>query len=117
MLGLTASAQIDPAASSCDSKPAVRFATFNVFLNRSTLGQLKVDLERGDAQARAVAEIIQRVRPDVLLLNEFDFDASGETSPILHRNILLKGRVTRSLLFTLISFSHRQIQVRLPRLM
>jgi hypothetical protein len=53
----------------------VRFATFNASLNRNFEGQLRADLSTpGNAQARAVAEIIQRSRPDVLLINEFDFD-------------------------------------------
>ncbi|MFY9973696.1 MAG: endonuclease/exonuclease/phosphatase family protein [Chromatiaceae bacterium] len=34
--------------------------------------------EPSDPQIRAVAEIIQRVRPDVLLLNEFDYDPDDE---------------------------------------
>jgi Endonuclease/Exonuclease/phosphatase family len=53
----------------------VRFATFNASLNRNFEGQLFADLSTpGNAQAATVAEIIQRVRPDVLLINEFDFD-------------------------------------------
>ena len=56
----------------------VRIATFNVALNRATAGALGTELAAGSAQARAVAEIIQRVRPDVLLLNEFDYDAKNQ---------------------------------------
>jgi hypothetical protein len=57
----------------------VRFATFNASLNRNTTGQLITDLSSpGNAQADTVAEIIQRTRPDVLLINEFDFDDQGE---------------------------------------
>jgi hypothetical protein len=53
----------------------VRFATFNASLNRNNAGDLRTDLStRGNAQAQAVAEIIQRVAPDVLLINEFDYD-------------------------------------------
>jgi hypothetical protein len=59
----------------------VRFATFNASLNRSAAGQLKADLlastdmtRLGVQQAHNVAEIVQRIRPDVLLLNEFDFE-------------------------------------------
>jgi hypothetical protein len=53
----------------------VRFATFNASLNRNNAGDLRADLStRENAQARAVAEIIQRTAPDVLLINEFDFD-------------------------------------------
>jgi len=56
----------------------VRFATFNASLNRNFDGQLMVDLSApGNPQADAVAEIIQRVNPDVLLINEFDFDSGG----------------------------------------
>jgi Endonuclease/Exonuclease/phosphatase family len=56
-------------------RDVVRFATFNASLNRNTAGALRADLSTaGNPQASAVAEIIQRVRPDVLLINEFDFD-------------------------------------------
>jgi len=57
----------------------VRFATFNASLNRNATGQLITDLSSpGNVQADTVAEIIQRTRPDVLLINEFDFDDQGE---------------------------------------
>lgn len=69
------------AAEVCEpSETSVRFASFNAYLNRPKAGQLAADLRAGDAQARAVAEIIQRVRPDVLLINEFDLDQSGQGS-------------------------------------
>jgi Endonuclease/Exonuclease/phosphatase family len=52
----------------------VRFATFNASLNRNFEGQLVADLSTpNNAQAKTVAEIIQRQRPDVLLINEFDY--------------------------------------------
>jgi Endonuclease/Exonuclease/phosphatase family len=58
-----------------DDRDTVRFATFNASLNRNFAGQLRADLSTpGNAQAATVAEIIQRVRPEVLLINEFDFD-------------------------------------------
>jgi hypothetical protein len=57
---------------------SIRFATFNASLNRSVKGELLRDLATpDDPQIRNVAEIIQRVRPDVLLINEFDHDADG----------------------------------------
>lgn len=67
----------------------VRFATFNASLNRDASGQLLSDLSNPLAsgvsttvanrirQAHNVAEIIQRVNADVLLVNEFDFDLNG----------------------------------------
>jgi len=67
----------------------VRFATFNASLNRERAGQLVEDLSTPDnAQARNVAEVIQRVRPDVLLINEFDFEESGRAPELFQRNYL-----------------------------
>jgi hypothetical protein len=64
-----------------DRGTSVRFATFNASLNRSAAGELKADLlastdltRQGVVQAHNVAEIVQRIRPDVLLVNEFDFE-------------------------------------------
>lgn len=56
----------------------IRFAQFNASLNRNTEGQLATDLSTtpNNAQAKAVAEIIQRQNPDILLINEFDYAAS-----------------------------------------
>src|SRR5436190_1938061 len=69
----------------------IRVATFNASLNRPALGQLASDLATGsNAQARDVAEIIQRVRPDILLINEFDIDPSNQTVALnrFHDNYL-----------------------------
>ena len=67
----------------------VRFATFNASLNRNAAGQLVTDLSTPDnAQAQTVAEIIQRSRPDVLLVNEFDYDADGEAAELFRDNYL-----------------------------
>lgn len=66
-----------------------RVATFNAFLNRATDGELVADLSSpDDAQAAAVAEILQRVRPDIVLLNEFDYDASGTAVGLFQTNYL-----------------------------
>jgi hypothetical protein len=60
------------------NRDTVRFATFNASLNRTFAGQLRADLSTpGNAQAATVAEIIQRTRPEVLLINEFDFDPTA----------------------------------------
>lgn len=58
--------------------PDVRFATFNASLNRFNAGDLATELAApGSAQPDAIAEIIQRARPEVLLINEFDYDAGN----------------------------------------
>jgi hypothetical protein len=70
-------------------KSVVRFATFNASLNRNVEGQLVSDLSTpANAQARAAAEIIQRANPDVLLINEFDFDAAGQAADLFRSNYL-----------------------------
>lgn len=67
----------------------VRVATYNAFLNRESDGALRADLQTPDTpQIRAVAEIIQRVAPDVILLNEFDYDEAGESLSLFQRNFL-----------------------------
>lgn len=72
-----------------DNNRKVRFATFNASLNRSSAGQLIQDLSTpNNAQAKTIAEIIQRNRPDVLLINEFDFDANHEALRLFQDNYL-----------------------------
>jgi hypothetical protein len=79
------------AGGSRDERP-VRFATFNASLNRAAEGALIADLSTpANVQAQAVAEVIQRVRPDVLLVNEFDFDAEGQAARLFQRNYLSVG--------------------------
>ncbi|MGD8708933.1 MAG: endonuclease/exonuclease/phosphatase family protein, partial [Ectothiorhodospiraceae bacterium] len=74
-------------------RETIRFATFNVALARSAPGALAEALgSADDSQARTVAEIIQRVRPDVLLLNEFDYDADGLALQRFRENYLACGR-------------------------
>ncbi|MCZ6491739.1 MAG: endonuclease/exonuclease/phosphatase family protein, partial [Acidobacteria bacterium] len=68
---------------------AVRFATFNASLNRFNAGDLATELATpGSAQPDTVAEVIQRVRPDVLLINEFDFDPGGVAAAGFQDNYL-----------------------------
>jgi hypothetical protein len=56
----------------------IRVATYNASLNRGSFGQLATDLSTpNNAQAKKVAEIIQRTAPDIILINEFDYDAAN----------------------------------------
>ena len=82
-----------PAAAAERPPGLIRIATFNCSLNRASVGELRRDLATPDnAQARAVAEIIQRVRPDILLLQEFDFDAAGESLRAFQANYLARSQ-------------------------
>ena len=87
-LVLLALAAALPTAAQAAPDP-VRFATFNASLNRNFEGQLVTDLSTPDnAQAQAVAEIIQRTRPDVLLINEFDYVENGLAAELFQQNYL-----------------------------
>lgn len=69
----------------------VRFATFNASLNRNAEGDLVRDLASGaDPQIRNAAETLQRIRPDVVLINEFDY-APG-AADAFRRNYLEVGQ-------------------------
>lgn len=71
------------------SPDTVRFAQFNASLNRNNAGELIDNLSTpNNTQARTVAEIIQRVNPDVLLINEFDFDPNGTAAELFQQNYL-----------------------------
>ncbi|OCQ96644.1 endonuclease/exonuclease/phosphatase [Oscillatoriales cyanobacterium USR001] len=68
---------------------SVRFSTFNASLNRNNAGQLITDISTpNNQQAKNVAETIQRVNPDVLLINEFDYDSSGTALNLFQQNYL-----------------------------
>lgn len=55
----------------------VRLALFNANLVRQGAGVLISDMDKGNRQVSAVVEIILRVRPDILLINEIDHDPEG----------------------------------------
>src|SRR5687768_16466267 len=71
-------ALVATAATAAPPQADVRFATFNASLNRGSAGLLTTHLsnpaedDQYRRQAKNVAEVVQRVRPDVLLVNEFD---------------------------------------------
>ncbi len=76
-----------------ESATQLRVATFNTSLSRETQGRLTDDLEGGDdEQARQAAEILQRLRPDVVLLNEFDRDEQGEAAELFVDAYLAVGQ-------------------------
>ena len=69
----------------------IRVATYNASLNRNSQGQLASDLSTpSNAHAKKVAEIIQRIAPDIVLINEFDVDPANPTlaRDLFHNNYL-----------------------------
>ena len=58
-------------------------------MSHRNAGDLVRELEVGDhVQARKIAEIIQRVRPHVILINEFDYDQEGRAAQLFLTNYL-----------------------------
>lgn len=78
----------------------IRFASFNTSISerRTAEGQLVDVLSTPDTpQVQTVAEIVQRVNPDVLLLNEIDYDPNGAAAKLLQENYLSIGQNTLGL--------------------
>lgn len=71
------------------AEQTVRFAQFNVWeLSRSKLDEVDEVGRGANRQLRNAAEILQRVRPDVLLINEIDFDAGGNNLRLFEERYL-----------------------------
>jgi endonuclease/exonuclease/phosphatase family metal-dependent hydrolase len=80
---------VAPAAQPAAAQNKIRVATYNSSLFRDADGQLIRDLESGDnEQAKNIAEVIQRVRPDIILVNEFDYDEAGKAAELFREKYL-----------------------------
>lgn len=66
----------------------LRVATYNASLYDDEAGGLVARLHGGDAGARKVAAVLQRVRPDLVLVNEFDHDEAGRAADLFQREYL-----------------------------
>ncbi len=75
------------------SEKVLRIATFNVALSAQQPNGLKQRLRStSDLQLQNIAAILQKVRPSIVLLNEFDFDESGESVGLLQSNYLQRSQ-------------------------
>lgn len=87
----------------------IRFATFNASMNRFNPGDLTADLlSSTDAQISSVAETLQRLDADVVLINEFDYDPAN---PALFQDNYLSQTQSNTALgaSTPISYAHNFI--------
>ena len=66
----------------------LRLATYNTSLYRDDDGELAAELAAGSEQAARVAAVLQNVRPDIVLLNEFDYDDGQRAAELFQRNYL-----------------------------
>ncbi len=95
-----------PTITAAESPLTIRIATYNVSLQRSEPGKLLRDLQSGThRQARQIAEVIQRVKPDILLLNEFDYDQEGRALDLFEQLYLGQAQQNQQP----VKFTHRYI--------
>lgn len=87
----SASDRSDPVPDGIAATNSLRVATFNVSFYADDSGRLAQMLRAGDAKVLNVVSVIQRVRPDILLLNEFDYE-SGNRSVDVFRDRLRQAR-------------------------
>lgn len=86
-------APVAAAAAPSDDPGELRIATYNASLNRAAAGELVDDLSTpDDVQAQAVAEVIQRTDPDIVLLNEFDYVPDNAAIDLFRENYLEIGQ-------------------------
>ncbi|RBL04599.1 endonuclease/exonuclease/phosphatase family protein, partial [Xanthomonas oryzae pv. oryzae] len=67
----------------------LRIATYNTSLYSDEAGGLIRELQGDSAHARKIAAVLQRVRPDLVLLNEFDFDPEHRAADLFQQRYLL----------------------------
>jgi len=77
----------------CSTAPApsndLRIATFNIAMGLQEEGRLGQNLANGqESRLQQVAEILQRVRPDIIVLNEFDYDPHYDAADLFNEHYL-----------------------------
>lgn len=88
-LCLSAGCHGTPADPQVNAGTRLRVATFNTGLSRDEQGALRAAMQAGDdARIKLVAEVLQRTRPDIVLLQEVDYDPTGRTYEALQTNYL-----------------------------
>ena len=82
------------------AQQTLRVATFNTSMFRTSEGELLSDLSDADSPpgdpadlfVKIVAETIQRINPDILLINEIDFDPNGTAATFFNDNFLSQSQ-------------------------
>jgi endonuclease/exonuclease/phosphatase family metal-dependent hydrolase len=69
------------------SADTVRVATYNTHLARGEAGKLIAELKDGSAQVDGVVRVIKAANPDILLLNELDFDEGREALALFQERL------------------------------
>jgi len=68
----------------------IRFASYNVAMYGNNVDEILSQLETAEQQIklRRLAAVIKKVRPDVLVLMEVDYDAEGKILDLFRQNLL-----------------------------
>lgn len=67
---------------------SMRVATYNTSLFSDEAGGLVRELEGDSAHARKIAAVLQRMRPELVLLNEFDYDDAHRAADLFQQHYL-----------------------------
>ncbi len=88
MLGTACTSTAPATAPAAPATAQLRLATYNTSLYSDDTGGLIRELEGDSAHARKIAAVLQRVRPDLVLLNEFDFDEDHRAADLFQQRYL-----------------------------
>ncbi|MFC6839857.1 endonuclease/exonuclease/phosphatase family protein [Xanthomonas theicola] len=83
-----ACARNGPTPTSAAPAAALRLATYNTSLYSDQAGGLIAELQGDSAHARKIAAVLQQVRPDLVLLNEFDYDDVQRAADLFQQRYL-----------------------------
>lgn len=79
----------------CAADQEIRVASFNIAMGLDQAGDMQTALESGlDQRLQQLAEVLQTVRADIVLLNEFDYDPATDAAALLNSNYLGLDRNT-----------------------
>ncbi|MGV8960647.1 MAG: endonuclease/exonuclease/phosphatase family protein [Stenotrophomonas sp.] len=71
-----------------EAPASLRLATYNTSLYADESGGLIRKLESDSEHARKIAAVLQQVRPDLVLLNEFDYDEGHRAADLFQQRYL-----------------------------
>ena len=80
----------------CDDGKRLRIATYNASLYGTQAAEVHKRIGDGnDDQAEKVAAVVQVIRPDLLLINEIDYDAEGTVAKLLAKKFFAVAQGNR----------------------
>ena len=80
--------EVQRGPSPADDAKSIRVATYNTSLYSDEDSGLIHELEGDSTHARKIAAVLQQVRPDLVLLNEFDYDEAHRAADLFQQKYL-----------------------------